>query len=584
MNFHNQFVSNKNSLLHIAVRENQPDEVKKLIAEGAEINCRDINSSTPLHIAAEGGDIEIANILLEFDADVLAKDNYGRTVLDTAFWNGNEQLILTLLNKTNDVNISTNNRNDTPLHLAVELCSHELVDWLLGHGAHVNAKKYRGKTPLHLASSRGDGEIVMSLLHFGADFNIKDDEGDTAFLIASRQGKESVVDILLNYKIDVNIKGKTRESALLLLVENKVRQNIIRRLLEKGAAVNDGSIINRTSLHICAISGSSDIAAVLLEFEANPNMQDANGNTPLHLACMQGNEGVIRVLLEHGANINVKNQLDKIALHYAAMFGCSKIVRLLLAKGANPNARNIDGRTPLAYSVCETCNSEIVNILLEYGADLNCLDRYGLTPLHIAAKAAGRQMISCLLNLGADINAMDWNNRTPLSIAVSLSDQNRGVVVTLENDIIMKKMIGLHVCEENLKLIGEDEDILFFESKCHMEVSKMKTEKVGQSNISCHDIVVKSIHQLAKIYRNSEVELGLKEVNYDNYPLYGNMIQSLIKMKFNKAQKRNCLLRQGFVCFYEMSVNLPKLPLNCIDYIFSYLHNKDVINLINTSK
>ncbi|KAL3282471.1 hypothetical protein HHI36_005654, partial [Cryptolaemus montrouzieri] len=574
-------LSEKNSLLHKSIRENKKEIVSKLLNEGARVNGEDINRNTPLHVAAENGNVEIAKILLEFNADVCAKDIYGRTALDAAFWNGDERLILALLEKTKNINISTNNREDSPLHLAAELCSPDLVKWLLRKGADVNAKKYRGKTPLHVAALRGNASITEILIDFGADYNNRDEEGETPLLIASRHGNEEVVSILLKYEVNVNIRVRRGETALHLLIENKVHEKTIRMLLSKGVDVNTGSIINRTSLHICAIYGHSEIAQTLLEFGADPDLQDANGQTSLHLACMQGNEGVIQVLLQHGIRIDLKNELGKTPLHYAALFGCSKILYLLLTRGANPNVRNVDGRTPLAYSVCETYNSEIVHLLLQYGANINCIDRYGLTPLHIAGRAAGREMVSLLLDLGADINATDWEDRTPLSIALSFQEENRGTIITLENHVVMRKTAGLYVCEENLESLRNDEYLDHFRNACEKEVEVMKKTKIGKSNISHHYILTRSIHELVKVARNRDVDEGLKAVNYiKEFPLYGKMIEPIIKRNFCEALIRKDLLEEGLKLFSVAFEDFPKLPQHCIDVIFIHLRNQDIRNWI----
>lgn len=563
--------------LHRAVQENNVALVSKLLNEGANVNYIDINSGTPLHTAAENGNIEITQILLQFNADIRAKDKYGRTTLDTAFWNGGEYLTSIILEKLDDINISTNNRDDTPLHLAVELCYSELVNVILKRGGQVDAKKYRGKTPLHLACVVGNGLIARSLLQFGADYNCKDENGDTPLIIASRNGKEDVVRALLDYDVDVNVRVRRGESALHFLIENKVSVSTIRLLLSKKAEVNFGSIINRTPLHICAIYDQAEIAEALLEYHAYPNAQDSNGQLPLHLACMQGNESVIRLLINYGSNLNTANELGKTPLHHAVVFGCNRIVELLLLEGANPNVKNIDGRTPLAYAACEIFNCEMVSSLLMFGADVNCFDRFGLTPLHIASRASGKEMVALLLEMNANINARDSQNRTALDIALNESDGNRAVISLIKHHIVMKETAGLYVCKENLNHLDIDEDLEYFQQICLKEVLKMKSLKLGGSRISYHDILTKSIHNIVKIVKNENVVNALKIQDYKNqFPLYSDMTDPIIKHNFLKALERRKLLDKS-IDFFKF---LPRLPQNCVDEIFMYLNNIDMKNWI----
>lgn len=513
--------------LHRAVQENNVALVSKLLNEGANVNYIDINSGTPLHTAAENGNIEITQILLQFNADIRAKDKYGRTTLDTAFWNGGEYLTSIILEKLDDINISTNNRDDTPLHLAVELCYSELVNVILKRGGQVDAKKYRGKTPLHLACVVGNGLIARSLLQFGADYNCKDENGDTPLIIASRNGKEDVVRALLDYDVDVNVRVRRGESALHFLIENKVSVSTIRLLLSKKAEVNFGSIINRTPLHICAIYDQAEIAEALLEYHAYPNAQDSNGQLPLHLACMQGNESVIRLLINYGSNLNTANELGKTPRHHAA--------------------------------------------------DVNCFDRFGLTPLHIASRASGKEMVALLLEMNANINARDSQNRTALDIALNESDGNRAVISLIKHHIVMKETAGLYVCKENLNHLDIDEDLEYFQQICLKEVLKMKSLKLGGSRISYHDILTKSIHNIVKMVKNENVVNALKIQDYKNeFPLYSDMTDPIIKHNFLKALERRKLLDKS-IDFFKF---LPRLPQNCVDEIFMYLNNIDMKNWI----
>ncbi|XP_044751709.1 ankyrin-3-like [Coccinella septempunctata] len=568
--------ANEKITLHGAVQENDASLVRKLLNEGADVNYMDINSGTPLHAAAENGNIEITQILLEYRADIRAKDKYGRTTIDTAFWNGGEALASALLEELDDINISINNRDDTPLHLAVELGYPELVKAILKRGGEVNAKKYRGKTPLHVACAVGNGAIARSLLEFGADYNCKDENGDSPLLIASRHGNEDVVRALLNYDVDVNVRVRRGESALHFLIEKKVSEKTVRLLLNKGAEVDVGSIINRTPLHICAIYGQADTAEALLEYNAYPNFQDTNGQIPLHLACMQGNESVIRLLISYGSSLNLKNELGKTPLHYAVLFGCNRIVELLLLEGADPNVRNIDGRTPLAYSVCEVFNCEMVSTLILFGADVNCFDKYGLTPLHIASRASGKDMVSLLLELGADINATDAQKRTPLDIALNEADGNQAVISLLKHHLVMRSTAGLYVCKENLYHLDIDEELEYFQEICREEVEKMKNLKLGGSRISYHDVLTKSIHNLVRMVKNDDVVRALEEDYQYLFPLYGNITTPIIKQNFAVAVERRNLLDKS-IQFFNLE---PKLPQNCIDLIFMYLCNADMMNWI----
>ncbi|MFC1652086.1 ankyrin repeat domain-containing protein [Planctomycetota bacterium] len=104
------------------------------------------------------------------------------------------------------------------------------------------------------------------------------------------------------------------------------------------------------------------------------------------------------------------------ALHRAAIRGNSDIAELLLVKGSNVNAKDSSGTTSLHY-VSERGHEDLVRLLISKGANVNSRDGRGRAPLHLAVGGGRKGVVGLLIASGADLNAKNTRGRTPLDLA-----------------------------------------------------------------------------------------------------------------------------------------------------------------------
>lgn len=95
-----------------------------------------------------------------------------------------------------------------------------------------------------------------------------------------------------------------------------------------------------------------------------------------------------------------------------------EVVTNQLNSGANPNCADMHGRSPLHLAASKGY-IDIVKLLLEKGADPNIQDKLKNTPLHLAACSHNFQIISLLLHAGADVRNLDLYGKNPLHLAQS---------------------------------------------------------------------------------------------------------------------------------------------------------------------
>lgn len=140
----------------------------------------------------------------------------------------------------------------------------------------------------------------------------------------------------------------------------------------------------------------------------------------LYLACDSGDLGRVKELLDEHQDIdlNLPCAHGRRPLHMAARKGYTDICDVLLAHGADLEVRTIHGCTPLYFAVL-SAQVEVVEVLADgYCANVNSVDVGDLSPLHIACEKGYADIVKCLLLLGADYTALDVRGRTPLDWAV----------------------------------------------------------------------------------------------------------------------------------------------------------------------
>ena len=144
--------SGGNTALHQACFNNRAEAVKELV-KTAELNGANDGGETPLLLACKGGNLLIAQILVEAGADV-----------DKGLWDGS-----------------------APLHFAAGRGNLHLCRTLINAHACLNSRNGEGATPLLLAASQGKNEVVALLVESGADVNIADNWQHTPLYYADRK-------------------------------------------------------------------------------------------------------------------------------------------------------------------------------------------------------------------------------------------------------------------------------------------------------------------------------------------------------------------------------------------------------------
>lgn len=124
-----------------------------------------------------------------------------------------------------------------------------------------------------------------------------------------------------------------------------------------------------TLLHIAAMYGHKDVAALLIANKAEVNAKASKGMTPLFLAAAQSYKEVVILLLANGAEVNAKaTDFGWTPLHYAAQWGHVEMAALLLANRADVNSKDNKGATPLLIAI-QQGYKDIAELLMRTSAE-----------------------------------------------------------------------------------------------------------------------------------------------------------------------------------------------------------------------
>lgn len=344
---HNDGLLSECTPLHFAVIQNHGDIVKMLIEKGADVNAEMGMGITCLSWAVRKKEFKMMDIILSSGVDVNAKVERRKTVLFTAVRTKDIDVVRYLISRGADVNAMTD-FGDTPLHDAAYLENTDIASLLIAHGAHVNTGRKSSSTPLQNAITRQNMAMIKLLLSSGADVNGRNERGGTPLHSAIFHSNREIIDLLASHAARFDVIDEDGQTLLFGVQSRKM----IELLIRKGVDVNAADRSGETAFSQAVImSAPEDTLDTLLRCGASMEKRNNCGMTPLHHAAGRGMNVMAKYLLDRGADIHAKDNQGWTPLHHAASDGSAAVVRLLLSRGAKINETDREGFTPLAVAM-----------------------------------------------------------------------------------------------------------------------------------------------------------------------------------------------------------------------------------------
>lgn len=326
--------------LHVAARHGLVDEARELIDAGANVSAPDKKQRQPLHKAFSKGYTELAELLLNSDADIegeqtksvlnenhkiQATDENGWSALHWASRNGHDEVVQRLLAADmSNIDAPEENESWTALHIATYYGHIGVVTTLLKSRASLGSRDNDGWTPLMTATKKENSDAMRQLLQFARSkdsghLETRDDLGWTPLLAACKSGFSDGARQLIAAGADRNAQSEDSKSTPLMVAGSWLYLEIVNDLLAAGASVNIQDVDGQTALHEASRENYTEIVQRLLEQSGiNIEVVDKNGQTALHLASERGNESVVKLLLENNAKVDATDKKSRTALHLAS--------------------------------------------------------------------------------------------------------------------------------------------------------------------------------------------------------------------------------------------------------------------------
>ncbi len=201
----------------------------------------------------------------------------------------------------------------------------------------------------------------------------------------------------------VGVLGASSDAPLADAVEKMDRARI-RTLLQQRVDVNAPQVDGMTALHWATYNDDLETTDALVRAGADVKAPNRYGVTPLSLACTNGNGTIVELLLKAGADSNAALPGGETPLMTAARVGSLNSVKTLLAHGATVDGKDDRrGQTALIWAAAEG-HANVVEVLIEVGADFRIRLASGFTPLLFAVREGHADVVQALLKAGADVN------------------------------------------------------------------------------------------------------------------------------------------------------------------------------------
>lgn len=464
------------SSLHKAAQAGNEAQVRKILADGCDVNLENNDGHTALYAASMKSREGIVRILLQHKAIVNTTNNPLLVVKDV--------VTAKLLIQANGNLHARDEYGNTPLHKAILIGNKELIELYLSFGAKIHVTTATGHTALHTQSSSfldepWGSKLTQELIQRGASVNCKDYQGRSPLHLAAINyslGKEETIRILIkagSSLTDLDIQGFNplhhfiSQSRGCSEMDETLAIKFIDILLADEQSVNSVTAIGQTILHLSISDLPFQILQYLVKKGCRLDIKDSRGQCLLHYIVDREEEitDVLKYLLNMGLKVDDCDDWGQTALHLAIEKNKKKLAVALIDFGADVNVKDANGRQPI-HIAAEHGWDSILDFLIERGANINSVDSYMSSPFHFAAWNNKSSIAYTLIKAGCDVETRDSCGETAKEVAefrsslefLQVFDEQYGETIQNQKKIVRHANRLLQLSEFE-KLIDSNESL-----------------------------------------------------------------------------------------------------------------------------
>ncbi|KAL7291267.1 hypothetical protein TKK_0014874 [Trichogramma kaykai] len=602
--------------LHVAMQDADSRTIRALIERGADLNATNAELHTPLHLAVIHQHYRLVKYLIEFGADLNAQQaSDGYTALHIAClqkfgkYESKERPFADLYELGPIDACSAKSAATSSLVPSFDSVGKLSSEQIAGHSSGSNCcivelicqqARITDKNPLdrhglgyfHIGCMSGNLAMAREYISRGVSpgQRLKDSSpvwpGNTALHLAVLADKRDVVELLLHFGADPAETNASGLSPIHLTLPphqpngcNEILLHLLLDALEDKISRCEREAAGLTRLHLACMRDCKNFADLFseLEIEVDRRVDDSSaiwpGCSPLHLALQFGRAIATKYLIDHAADVNAKDLRGWTPLHYACTNANESLIKYLLKHDADVDCVTVDEhKTPLFIAISQpNSNSRVIQLLLDFGSDINIEDAQGNTSLSAFYESSCKDV---------DFANRLMNNVYFIYEYLYTHIEKMRIVNYYISDKIIRVFEQLRIwlnCNALGHSCGRWHSL--FTLSCQAEVEELKRIVITK-NSTLYDILFKDANQMASLCQNDK----LVKMVYSRYlaerksPIYGHILHR----KFKHGMARRDLLEPATSAMNSLIGS--SLPAVLWESIFRFLSNCDLISIIKCGR